>query len=123
LVREAKRLRRRAHAAIDISDGLCAEAMHLAVESGVRIVIDESLLRATLSSDLAAVEALVGEDSLKLAMTGGEDYALLATGPARLRPRGARPIGRAEKGRGAFVQSGDVARRLNHHGFDHFEKA
>lgn len=120
LVREALVLRGRAHAAIDVSDGLSADATHLSERSRVRVVIEEHTLRAALSGDLAAVGAVLGEDALELAMIGGEDYALLAAGPPKSRPRGVKRIGSVEKGRGVFLESGGARRRVRTAGFEHF---
>ena len=113
-------MRRRAHAAIDISDGLSVDAAHLAEASRARVVIEEAKLRGVLSRDLVTASAVLGVDALELALAGGEDYALLATGPGRARPRGARRIGYVEKGRGVFLEAGGAMRRLRGGGFDHF---
>jgi len=120
LIRWGERLRRRAHAAIDISDGLSVDAAHLAEASRARVVIEEAKLRGVLSRDLVTASAVLGVDALELALAGGEDYALLATGPGRARPRGARRIGYVEKGRGVFLEAGGAMRRLRGGGFDHF---
>ncbi len=60
-------LRAEAHAAIDISDGLLADAHHLAQASGVALNIH--------SADLQLAEGVELEDAL----SGGDDYQLLAT--------------------------------------------
>lgn len=72
-LREARWLAERgAHAAIDISDGLIADARHLAVASGVEIH-----LRAE------AVPAFPGATS-EDALASGEEYELLVTAPGPL---------------------------------------
>jgi thiamine-monophosphate kinase len=69
-LREARWLADRgAHAAIDISDGLLADGGHLAVASGVSIVIDEN-----------NVPRLPGV-SVEEALTSGEEYELLVAMP------------------------------------------
>jgi thiamine monophosphate kinase len=54
-----------------------------------------------------------------LAVTGGEDYALLAAGPARKRPRAARRVGHVERGRGVFLERAGHRQRLGA-AFEHF---
>lgn len=100
-------LKRRAHAAIDLSDGLCGDAAHLAKVSRVRVVIVTPLLELTLSPALLALAPELGISALELGLYGGEDYALLAAGPRRARPKGASVIGRVERGRGVWLSSTD----------------
>jgi len=60
--------------AIDISDGLAADLTHICIASGVA---------ATLHLEKLPVHPLLkkyfGQDSLKMSLAGGEDYALLFT--------------------------------------------
>src|SRR5690606_32317406 len=94
-------LRSLAHACMDVSDGLARDAGQLAEASGVRVVLSASSVRAALHPALAEVARSKGWDCLELALQGGEDYALLATGPKVRRPRFVRVIGRVERaGRG-----------------------
>ncbi len=111
-------LARRAHAAIDISDGLAGDARHVARASGVRLVLDRALLDASLSPALRTVSKQLGVSPLDLALYGGEDYALLAAGPRRARPKLARVIGRVEEGSGVWLA--DAERRVRAGaGFEH----
>jgi thiamine-monophosphate kinase len=74
-----------ATAMCDVSDGLLADAAHLATASGVDLDIDRAaLVRATLDPDgpLQQVASALGGDPLAWVLTGGEDHALLATFPA-----------------------------------------
>lgn len=118
LVREGLGLRGRATACLDVSDGLTRDAGNLAHASGVRLVLDAARLSKRLPEELEAVGRLLGESPLQLALRGGEDYALLATGPANKRPRFAHTIGTVEKGRGVFLDSSGKRQRLTG-GFEH----
>jgi thiamine-monophosphate kinase len=120
LLAEGLRLRGRAHAAIDVSDGLAGDAGHIAEESRVALILEERRLRRALRPELVEVASLLGEDPLDLALSGGEDYALVVTGPRSAKPRGARIVGHVTKGRGVHVErlDGTVTRAPT--GFDHF---
>ncbi|AMA44527.1 thiamine-phosphate kinase [Pseudomonas alabamensis] len=74
-------LRGQASAALDISDGLLADAGHIAKASGLCLEIN--LERLPLSD---ALKALLGQEGARqAALTGGDDYVLLFTlPPARL---------------------------------------
>jgi thiamine-monophosphate kinase len=74
-----------ATAMCDVSDGLLADAAHLARDSGVVIDVERAaLVRATLEppGPLQQVAGALGGDPLAWVLTGGEDHALLATFPA-----------------------------------------
>jgi thiamine-monophosphate kinase len=122
LLAEGRRLVGRAHAALDVSDGLAGDAGHLASASGVRVVISASQLRTGLPAELLEAAVELGQEPLELALYGGEDYALLATGLRRHRPRGATLIGRVTAGRGVVLESEGRLRALGG-GFDHFARA
>jgi thiamine-monophosphate kinase len=64
------------HAAMDISDGLVADAGHIAEASGVGLVIRAE--RIPISAAAGAVLA-AGLDRLESLLTGGDDYEILFT--------------------------------------------
>ena len=120
LLRRGRALASRASAAIDVSDGLRGDAHQLASASGVRVVIEAPALAEALRPELANVAELLGSSALTLALQGGEDYSLLATGDRTRRPRWARRIGRVEQGHGAVLEDPSAGRSVSlRHGFDH----
>ena len=72
-------LRGLASAAIDVSDGLLADAGHIAERSAVAIALERE--RLPFSPPLAALADR--DDACTLALTGGDDYELCFTAPPR----------------------------------------
>ena len=115
-LREA--LRAQAHAAADVSDGLIADAGHLAEASGVGLRLDLDAMplspgaRAWLDGQPDRNAAL-----LRLA-TGGDDYEVVCAvaGPA---PAGFTAIGEVILGSGVEVRAGTAKLDVVHKGWRH----
>lgn len=110
---------RGARAMLDLSDGLAADAGHLAAASGVALRIDLDLVPA----DPAALDEAgrSGESPGIFAARGGEDYELLVAMPPEFEGTDRfelTRIGSVEAGSGAHLLRGGAEVRLA--GYDHF---
>ena len=115
-------LRGHARAAMDVSDGLSGDVQHLARASGVKAVVEAARLSALVSPALCELGDLLGEPGAALALTGGEDYALLCAGPKASRPARAKILGRIERGRGSEIEFESGQRFSLAPGFDHLRR-
>lgn len=109
-------------AALDVSDGLLADAGHLATESGVQVTIKRESVPVH-----PAAQALSAQQAPGWALSGGDDYQLVFSLPeeyaAALQAQfpAARHIGTVQKGQGVVLldeqgQAVDVMRA----GYQHF---
>ncbi|MBA6411555.1 thiamine-phosphate kinase [Parahaliea sp. F7430] len=102
-----------ATAAIDISDGLLADAGHIAAASGVKLVIEPELI--PLSAALAALKDR--EQALRWALSGGDDYELCFCLPSGSPvPKGCTRIGQVVAGEGVECNSSVISQA----GYQHF---
>ena len=115
-----------ASAAIDISDGLAADAAHIATASCVGIEIEAGRIPVS-SALLAAVED--AEERYHLQLTGGDDYEILFTAPqaavqkvlsASTDDIGITLIGRVVDGQSSIIMPDGTNRPLSDFaGYDH----
>lgn len=91
-----------ATAMIDVSDGLLADAGHVAADSGVAIDVHTAAFE--IPEPLQAVAAALGAEPMQFILGGGDDHALLATFPdVATVPAGWSVIGAVAEGEGVTV--------------------
>ncbi|MFI5425754.1 thiamine-phosphate kinase [Aeromicrobium sp. UC242_57] len=86
----------------DISDGLLADLAHIASASGVAIDLDRATF--AIPEPVMTVAEALGRDALDFVLTGGDDYALVATFSSETTlPEGWTRIGLVSDGSGVTV--------------------
>lgn len=110
------------HAAIDISDGLAADLGHILTASGCGAQIDLAAL--PLAPQLGSLAA---HEAMRLALHGGDDYALIATLSAQAwakladQPCGWRAVGKIVEQPGLYGRDRDgVLQLIPATGYTHF---
>lgn len=102
---------------IDVSDGLVADARHIAAASGVTIALASSLL--PVDGPLKDTATAFSADPLLWVLTGGDDHSLVATFPADVEPPvGFRRIGEVVAGDGQVTVDGEPFTEIG--GWQHF---
>jgi thiamine-monophosphate kinase len=92
---------------------LAQDALHIASASSVRIDVDTSVV---ITPSLRVVAERLGVDARQLALSGGEDYALLGTFAEGQVPEGFVVVGTCGEGCGVWAD-GEPAGPTGH---DHF---
>jgi thiamine-monophosphate kinase len=109
-----------ATAMIDVSDGLVADAGHIADDSGVAIDLHTSAFE--LADPMHAVGSALGVDPMQFILGGGDDHAIVATFPAATElPEGFTAIGSVTApGEAGVVVTVDGAAYDGPSGWSHF---
>jgi thiamine-monophosphate kinase len=109
-----------ATAMIDISDGLIADARHIARASGVDVDIEVDRLK--IPGVLQEIASAYNVDPLEWMLTGGDDHALLATFPKDAkRPRAFTVLGSVRESSDPAVRVNGAAVQVAG-GFEHFTR-
>ncbi len=117
-IAEGRSLVGRAHSAIDLSDGLAQDASHISAASGCALLLDADRM-PWIAGQREAARAL-GCDATALALHGGEDYELLASGPRSAFDARWTIIGEVLPGAGVMVVRGGKTTAVEALGWDHF---
>lgn len=110
-------------AAIDLSDGLSLDLARLCRASACGAVLNPPALELPPAARRLAQR--LGEEPLRLALVGGEDYLLLAALPQGTRPPArfhARRVGHLVAAEGLWLERGSRLRHLEPAGWDHLSR-
>lgn len=120
-IKEAALIKQYVSACIDTSDGLSTDALHLAQESGVSIVIEAQ--HVPVHSEVGEYCAIKSIDPLDHILASGEDFELLFT--SRHIPRITKvqifKIGHVEKGTGLYLVKKGKKTALAATGYEHLK--
>ncbi len=108
-----------ASALIDISDGLLIDLTRLCIESGTGAKIYAK--KIPLSTEIIPVAMSLGRDPMEFALSGGEDYELLFTTPAKGKIRGATRIGEVTHSGMTLVRRDGTEKPFGPEGYQHFK--
>lgn len=106
----------RAHAMIDLSDGLSRDLRHICDQSEVGAVIDAA--RVPIHDDARKRSQSDGISALEHALHDGEDYELLFTGPTPL-PKEFIRIGQITEQPGVYLEQDGQIKPLEPRGWEH----
>jgi thiamine-monophosphate kinase len=120
LARSRKRI-----AALDISDGLALDLTRLVEESRVGAILDAARVARAFPRSAVPLAQHLGLSPFELALSGGEDYALLFTTPSGVPPplRSAHPLGQVVETPGLWLKfPAGRLEPLEPTGWDHFQR-
>lgn len=113
-------LRAHAHAAADVSDGLVADAAHIARASGVRMRIDLEAVPLSQGARRWVGEGPGRAERLVRLVTGGDDYEVLFAAPLdEAAAIGLSPIGLVLEGSGVEVRLEGAPVQIERAGYTH----
>jgi thiamine-monophosphate kinase len=108
--------KKRAHAMIDLSDGLSRDLKHICEQSEVGAIIEASQI--PIHDDARKLAERSGKSALDHALHDGEDYELLFTGPQPL-PKEFIKIGQITEQPGLFIEIDGHQKHLETKGWEH----